>query len=248
MADAQNHRVLIWNSIPTTNEQPADVVLGQNNFTDAVELDPIKANITIGAGFAAHADFVTSDGVRLYVTDLGLNRVLIWNTIPSRNHQPADVVIGQKDFTTHLSNNVVALCDPVDNDRDKNPDKDADGNLIYPFRCGKTMNFPALRVERRNALVCGRWRQRSHSDLQDYPHGERCACGRNSGAAGRVSERGLQLDGFVPSAVAPIGGRHYGDAHCARMGWKEPLRSGSQQSPHHGVHRRRAADRDQWCS
>jgi hypothetical protein len=142
VADAQNHRVLIWNSFPTTNEQPADVVLGQANFTDAVELDPIKTNITIAADSLLTPTSVTSDGVRLFVTDLGLNRVLIWNTIPSRNHQPADVVIGQKDFTTHLSNNVVDLCNPLDEDRDGVSDKDADGNLVYPFRCGKTMNFP----------------------------------------------------------------------------------------------------------
>ena len=142
VADAQNHRVLIWNSIPTTNEQPADIVLGQNSMTDSVELDPIKANITIAADSLLTPTSVTSDGVRLYVTDLGLNRVLIWNTIPSRNHQPADVVIGQKDFTAHLSNNVVDLCNPLDENRDGVSDKDTNGNLVYPFRCGKTMNFP----------------------------------------------------------------------------------------------------------
>lgn len=142
VADAQNHRVLIWNSIPTTNDQPADIVLGQANFTDAVELDPIKANITIGANSLLTPTSVTSDGIRLFVTDLGLNRVLIWNTIPTRNQQPADVVIGQKDFTTHLPNNVVDLCNPVDKDKDGASDKDANGNLIYPFRCAKTMNFP----------------------------------------------------------------------------------------------------------
>ncbi|MEO5922606.1 MAG: hypothetical protein ABIR70_02155 [Bryobacteraceae bacterium] len=142
VADAQNHRVLIWNTFPTANEQVPDIVLGQNGFNDNVELDPIKANITLAADSLLTPTSVTSDGTRLFVTDLGLNRVLIWNTIPTRNHQSADVVIGQKDFTTHLSNNVVALCKPVDNDRDGVDDKDADGNLIYPFRCGNTMNFP----------------------------------------------------------------------------------------------------------
>jgi hypothetical protein len=37
VADTQNHRVLIWNSIPTQNRQPADVVLGQANFNVAVQ-------------------------------------------------------------------------------------------------------------------------------------------------------------------------------------------------------------------
>jgi uncharacterized protein (TIGR03437 family) len=142
VADAQNHRVLIWNTFPTVNEQPPDLVLGQNNFTDAVELDPIKANITIAADSLLTPTSVTSDGIRLFVTDLGLNRVLIWNTIPTRNHQPADVVIGQKDFAANLSNNVKDLCNPLDDNRDGVSDTDSAGNLLYPFRCGKTLNFP----------------------------------------------------------------------------------------------------------
>ena len=43
VADTQNHRVLIWNSIPTQNRQPADVVLGQANFNVAVQPDLTKA-------------------------------------------------------------------------------------------------------------------------------------------------------------------------------------------------------------
>ncbi|MFM2124142.1 MAG: hypothetical protein RL328_593, partial [Acidobacteriota bacterium] len=142
VADAQNHRVLIWNSIPTTNEQPADIVLGQANMTASEELDPIKKNITIAADSLLTPTSVSSDGVRLFVTDLGLNRVLIWNTIPTRDHQPADLVIGQPDMTESLSNNVQKLCKPVDANKDGQDDKDANGNLIYPFRCAKTLNFP----------------------------------------------------------------------------------------------------------
>jgi uncharacterized protein (TIGR03437 family) len=142
VADAQNHRVLIWNSIPTTNEAPADIVLGQASMTDAVELDPIKVNVAISANSLLTPISVTSDGTRLYVTDLGLNRVLIWNSIPTRNHQPADVVIGQNDFTTHVSNNVTIMCSPLDEDRNGEPDKDTNNNLVYPFRCGRTLNFP----------------------------------------------------------------------------------------------------------
>jgi uncharacterized protein (TIGR03437 family) len=143
VADAQNHRVLIWNSIPTQNEQPADIVLGQTDMNASVMPDPILAtNVRITASSLLTPTSVTSDGVRLFVTDLGLNRVLIWNSIPTRNNQPADVVIGQPDFTEHASNNTSKLCNPVDNNRDGEPDKDDKGNLIYPFRCGRTLNFP----------------------------------------------------------------------------------------------------------
>lgn len=143
VADAQNHRVLIWNSIPTSNEQPADIVLGQNDMNGSDDPDPIKRNVTIAADSLLTPTSVSSDGTRLFVTDLGLNRVLIWNSIPTRNRQAADVVIGQPDMASSLSNNVVALCKPQDiNPKDGVDDTDANGNKIYPFRCGKTMNFP----------------------------------------------------------------------------------------------------------
>lgn len=142
VADSQNHRVLIWNSVPTSNEQPADVVLGQNNFTDNVALDPVMQNVTITASTTLTPTSVSSDGVRLFVTDLGLNRVLIWNSIPTRNNQPADVVIGQPDFSESISNNVAKLCEPTDLDRDEVDDTDENGNLLYPFRCNRTVNFP----------------------------------------------------------------------------------------------------------
>jgi hypothetical protein len=34
------------------------------------------------------------------VADLGNNRVLIWNSIPTTNQKAADVVVGQKDMDT----------------------------------------------------------------------------------------------------------------------------------------------------
>ncbi len=93
VADTQNHRVLIWNGIPTSNNQPADVVLGEPNFTTAPasttsDLPPTATNLFSPVS-------VTSDGRRVYVTDLGHHRVLIWNSIPTQNGQAADVVVGQ---------------------------------------------------------------------------------------------------------------------------------------------------------
>ena len=37
---------------------------------------------------------------KLFVADTGNNRVMIWNSIPSKNNQPADLVLGQPNFTT----------------------------------------------------------------------------------------------------------------------------------------------------
>ena len=103
VADTQNSRVLIWNSIPTSNNQPADLVLGEPNFTTAPPattsvLPPTASNLFSPVS-------VTSDGKRLYVTDLGNNRVLIWNSIPTQNAQAADVVVGQPTMTTGGDNN-----------------------------------------------------------------------------------------------------------------------------------------------
>ena len=68
------------------------------------------------------------------MSDLGYNRVLIWNSFPTRNQQPADVVVGQPDMEKRISNNVKALCHPVG--------QDVDGENIYPAVCGATLNFP----------------------------------------------------------------------------------------------------------
>ena len=43
---------------------------------------------------------IASDGNVMAVSDTDNNRVLIWKQIPTSNQQPADVVLGQPDFTT----------------------------------------------------------------------------------------------------------------------------------------------------
>ena len=134
VADTENNRVLIWNSIPTQNNQPADVVLGQPNFTTAPQVNQINLSLPTTANIMLSPTSVTSDGTRLYVTDLGYNRVLIWNSIPTTNQKPADIEIGQKDMTQSISNDSANLC--------TSNGTDANGNATYPARCGKTLSFP----------------------------------------------------------------------------------------------------------
>jgi hypothetical protein len=57
-----------------------------------------------GAMLFNHPVSIASDGKRLAVTDRNNNRVLIWTSIPSSN-VPADLVIGQSNFETHLEGN-----------------------------------------------------------------------------------------------------------------------------------------------
>ena len=88
VADMENHRILIWNSIPTQNNQAPDIKLF--DFYPGRNL-PWRFNGPQGVFiFDSH----------LFVTDLGFNRVLIWNIFPTYNDQPADIVLGQADFTT----------------------------------------------------------------------------------------------------------------------------------------------------
>jgi len=99
LADQNNSRVLIWNTVPTTNHKQADIVLGQPDFsTSTPNYGGMSARNFSGS------NSVASDGTKLIVGDRNNHRVLIWNTFPITNNQPADVVLGQPDFTTGTSN------------------------------------------------------------------------------------------------------------------------------------------------
>lgn len=90
VADQNNNRVLIWNSVPTENGQPADVVLGQPDFFTREEGDDAEQ--------MNRPSSVWSDGFRLLVSDTGNNRVLYWQLFPQDTGTEADFVIGQTDF------------------------------------------------------------------------------------------------------------------------------------------------------
>jgi hypothetical protein len=134
VADTQNHRVLIFNSIPTANGAAADLVLGQKSLTSFVEPDLTKNSNDATPSSMSSPVSVTSDGVRLYVADLGHNRVLIWNSIPIANATAADVVVGQPDLTSALANNSSKLCPSNGTATDNTP--------TYPKFCEATMDFP----------------------------------------------------------------------------------------------------------
>jgi uncharacterized protein (TIGR03437 family) len=153
VADTLNNRVLVWRNIPTTNNQPADIVLGQPNFTTVPQIDLSKATLDAQANTMLNPVSVTSDGTHLFVTDLGHNRVLVWKTIPDQNQQPADVEIGQPDFVSAIANNAFTgspATTTTDTTNKETPvlcttprtDNDPAGNPTYPLRCEKTLNFP----------------------------------------------------------------------------------------------------------
>ncbi len=101
VTDSGNNRVLIWNTIPTTDGVAANIVLGQTDFTSC---NINGASGTVGASTLHLPVGMWSDGTRLVIADQQNNRVLIWNTIPTSNAQPADLVLGQADFTHNDGN------------------------------------------------------------------------------------------------------------------------------------------------
>ncbi len=94
VADAGNNRVLIWNTLPTSNT-PADVVIGQSDFNGN---DPglSATRLSFPAAVALTTD-------RLFVADQNNNRVLIWNSVPTTSTTAADVVLGQTDFASNTA-------------------------------------------------------------------------------------------------------------------------------------------------
>ncbi|QAZ39055.1 hypothetical protein C1M51_06180 [Methylibium sp. Pch-M] len=96
VADAWNHRVLIWQQRPQRSQSPPDVVLGQPHFRDG---DPNRGLATPRADTLFWPYCVAWDGTHLWVADTGNRRVLRWAGLPQRHGEAAELVLGQPDFT-----------------------------------------------------------------------------------------------------------------------------------------------------
>ena len=141
VADNSNNRVLIWNSLPTTNDTAADVVVGQPDMTST------GGNVTSQA--LASPSSVYSDGTKLYVADNGNDRVPIWNTIPTGNNAAADVVVGQPDMTSNsggLSSQSFASAAYVYSDGTKLYVADTGNSRVLIWNAIPTGNFAAASV------------------------------------------------------------------------------------------------------
>ena len=96
VADSGNHRVLIWHGIPSADEQPADVVLGQ---PDGETEGPAAGGSGPERGMHLPTGVLIHDG-RLVVADAWHHRILVWNTVPQTSDTAPDIVIGQSDFVS----------------------------------------------------------------------------------------------------------------------------------------------------
>ncbi|EAZ92421.1 NHL repeat-containing protein [Crocosphaera chwakensis] len=101
VADAWNHRVLIWKKLPQDNNIPADIVLGQADFHH----NQVNRGETDTAADRMHWPYgVMYHQGRLFVADTGNRRVLVWNELPTHNGQPADYVLGQVEMNRRDEN------------------------------------------------------------------------------------------------------------------------------------------------
>jgi hypothetical protein len=100
VADAWHHRILVWDSVPAGNDVPPDVVIGQ---PDAASVEANR-----GTGCSANSLYwpfgIAVAGGAFWVADTGNRRVIGWrNGIPAPD-QPADVILGQPDASSHDEN------------------------------------------------------------------------------------------------------------------------------------------------
>ena len=98
VADTGNHRVLIWDSLPSGVAAPAHHVIGQLTMAG----DQPNAGQAFPSEYTlfSPASVDVSETGQLAVADTGNNRVLIWDRIPQANGQPANHVIGQPGFVS----------------------------------------------------------------------------------------------------------------------------------------------------
>ena len=160
-----NQRVLIFKNVSGFLPQPtdvlqyttpcpvcvgnADVVLGQPDFT--------TTNTAVSQTSFRTPSAVASDGTVIAVADSDNNRVLIWNQIPTSNGVPADVVVGQPNFTT-------GSIPP--------------GNIPS----AKSMRGPSGRLDSEREAVRRRYPEPSHHDFQFDPQAERRGGGSGAGS------------------------------------------------------------------
>jgi hypothetical protein len=100
VADAWNHRVVVWNRVPEESGIPPDYALGQANLQCSEpnrgqsRPGPLTLNTPYGISFA---------NGWFYVCDTSNRRVLGWQGLPEPG-QPPDLLLGQRVFEDHEEN------------------------------------------------------------------------------------------------------------------------------------------------
>jgi hypothetical protein len=99
VTDTANNRVLLWDSLPTTNSQAA-YVIGQTDFDGD---SPNQGNAAPTAATLSNPTSAMIANGKLFVVDQNNNRVLIYNMDALATGMSAEYVLGQSGFTTATS-------------------------------------------------------------------------------------------------------------------------------------------------
>lgn len=99
VADAWNHRLLVWDDVPTVSDVAPDLVIGQ---ADTAAVDENRGGPCGPLGFYWPFGIAVVGG-QFWVADTGNRRVLGWDGIPEPGQAPS-VVLGQDDAHTRDEN------------------------------------------------------------------------------------------------------------------------------------------------
>lgn len=102
VADAGNHRILLW-SPPPKADGPAQHVLGQPDFSSTQEF-PYQPQSATALRFPYAIDVAAHEPGLAAVADTANNRVLVWRSAPEQHGDGADWVLGQPEFESNGEN------------------------------------------------------------------------------------------------------------------------------------------------
>lgn len=102
VADTYNSRVLVFDVSTITSGENAIYVLGQPDFT-SVDVTPTQSSMDM-------PNSIVYDNTRklLFVNDMSMNRILVYDTATISNGMSASYVLGQPDFTTAFGDGTLA--------------------------------------------------------------------------------------------------------------------------------------------
>lgn len=98
VADEGNHRILIWDNIPTEDFQPANHVLGQADFDGG---EPNRGTVASEFTLCAPRSVDVNEFGQMAVADSCNHRVLVWDAVPRADFVAANHVLGQATFTAN---------------------------------------------------------------------------------------------------------------------------------------------------
>ena len=96
VADTYNHRILVWDELPTENGVPPDLILNSAPGEHSIDPNPRHDQFAWPWGVWTNGEMLivssTSSDVNLGGVRPG-GWVLIWNSFPTQSGQPADVLL-----------------------------------------------------------------------------------------------------------------------------------------------------------